>query len=67
MVNVKVFRHTGMPESRVLETGATVGDLRDELDGFDGKVLINGVAASNDHELGDNDTVVLSGKVKGGN
>ena len=66
MATIKMFQHTGRPQSIGVEDGDTVGKLRARL-GFGALTChVNGYAVTDEQELRHLDVVVFSGQVTGG-
>ena len=66
MSQIKLFRHTGRPESVDFAPGETVGELRRRLSLGGLSCHINGMAVADEQELLPGAVVVFSGQVTGG-
>ena len=63
---IKVFQHTGRPQTLDIQEGDNVGKLRQRL-GFGALTChVNGYSVTDEQELRGGDVVVFSGQVTGG-
>ena len=66
MNQIKLFRHTGRPESVDFAPGETVGSLRQRLSLGGLSCHVNGYSVTDEQELQAGAIVVFSGQVTGG-